>query len=292
MEWGHRVQSQDDGKRAADVLALRAGLSKTMIKKIRLYGVLLLNGKPHRMIDPVCDGDWLVARYEPNGSAPLTICEVPGVQIRFEDDWVLVANKPAGLVTHPTRSHQADALTSLLSDKPLHPVNRLDRDTSGLVLIAKNSHAHYVISQKPRTKRYLALLHGRLPAPVGLIQAPIRRCENSIIKREMHEQGADARTLWRECRYYPSFDVSLVELTLLTGRTHQLRVHCQACGCPIVGDQLYGHPVPDELDRQIGRQALHAARLDFCHPMDGQNIRVTAPLPRDFRLLLGRIRSL
>ena len=292
MQINWQVQSADHGERAVDVLIRRCGMSRLLTKKIRLYGRLLCNGQPHRMIDPVCSGDCLEAVYAPHGSQGPLLRDVPGVAVRYRDDWLLVLAKPAGLVAHPTFLHDQDALTALLSDRPLHPVSRLDRDTSGLVLIALNGHAHHVVSGQIEAKRYLALLHGRLPAPSGLIRAPIRRAAGSIILREVHPDGAPARTLWRVCRYYPEWDVSLVSLTLLSGRTHQLRLHSQAIGCPIVGDDLYsGGRQPDRLDRLIGRQALHAALLCFRHPLSGETLRVTAPLPDDFRALLAQVRA-
>ncbi|MDW7659090.1 MAG: RluA family pseudouridine synthase [Bacillota bacterium] len=287
MELIYHVQKSDDGHRAVDVLTSKTGMSRLLTKKVRLYGSLLCNEQAHRMIDPVHEGDLLVARYEPNGHNPPEIRPVAGVQVRYQDDWVLAVAKPAGLVTHPTYLHDTDALTAMLADRPLHPVGRLDRDTSGLVLIALNGHAHHVISCRPQVKQYLALIHGRLPGQTGLIRAPIQRSKNSIMLREVSNSGAEALTLWKERRYYPSWNVSLVSLRLLTGRTHQLRLHCQACGCPIVGDSLYGGDrTPDALDLAIGRQALHAVSLDFHHPLTDTLMRVTAPLPADFRKLL------
>jgi len=292
MELVYRVQKEDDGQRAVDLLTARTGMSRLCCKRVRLYGTLLCNDQAHRMIDPVHTGDLLVARYSPNGQPVPGIRPVAGVRIRYRDDWILAVTKPAGLVTHPRHLQDKDALTALLADRPLHPVGRLDRDTSGLVLIALNGHAHHVISRHPQTKQYLALVHGRFPAPTGLIFAPIRRAKHSIILRETCSDGPAARSLWQERRYYPAFDVSLVSLRLLTGRTHQLRLHCQACGCPIVGDSLYdGNRPPDRLDRTINRQALHAAALCFRHPVSGAATHVTAPLPDDFRQLLRIVRT-
>ncbi|NLM78405.1 MAG: RluA family pseudouridine synthase [Ruminococcaceae bacterium] len=291
MRLSYLVQPADDGQRAVDVLVRQTGMSRLLTKKVRLYGSLLCNGQPHRMIDLVRSGDQLVARYEPDGSGPPPLRTVEGIKVRYQDDWVLVVSKPADLVTHPSYLHDEDALTALLSDRPLHPVNRLDRDTSGLVLLALNGHAHHVISSRPQSKHYLALLHGRLPAARGMVQAPMRRAAGSIMLREVHENGLQARTLWQEYRYFAYSDVSLVGFQLLTGRTHQIRVHCQACGCPIVGDSLYGSKAaPDVLDQLIGRQALHAVRLVFYHPVTGKQETVTAPLESDFQRLLTFIR--
>lgn len=297
LELIYEVLAEDNGQRAVDVLMRRTGMSRLLSKKIRLYGELLCNSQPHRMIDPVCTGDLLVARFRPG--LP-TLRQVPGVGFRYLDDWILVADKPAGMVTHPTFLHETGSLTDLLADSPLHPVSRLDRDTTGLVLIARNGHAHYVISHHVMKKTYLALIHGRLPAPAGLISAPIRRSPCSIMLREIHHAGARARTIWQELRYFAADDISLVRYELLTGRTHQLRLHSQACGCPIVGETLYGRLIADDRlerdkmldkwDRLIGRQALHAASLSFRHPISGQIMRVTAPLPADFLGLLAELR--
>lgn len=291
MELEIRVMQTEDGQRAVDILARRTGMSRLLCKKIRLYGELLRNGRPHRMIDPVAAGDLLIARYHPEGGFAADLRPVPGVAVRYLDDWLLLAAKPAGMVTHPTYLHETGSLTGSLADQPLHPVSRLDRDTSGLVLIALNGHAHHVVGSHPMRKYYLAVLHGRLPATDGLIQAPIRRSAGSIMLREIHPDGAAAGTIWRELRYFPHSDCSLVRFELLTGRTHQLRLHSQACGCPIVGDSLYRRKGDgDEWDRLIGRQALHAACLDFRHPILGTDLRITAPLPADFLNLLAALR--
>jgi 23S rRNA pseudouridine1911/1915/1917 synthase len=302
MRLTYEVLPADDGQRAVDVLTQRTGMSRLMAKKIRLYGRLLRNGEPHRMIDTVHSGDLLEASYQQD--VLTSFSDVPKLNvvldapICYEDAWLIVINKPANLVTHPSYLHEARSLTSLLADQPLHPVTRLDRDTSGVVLIALNGHAHHVLSSHPMRKVYLAALHGRLPAPAGLIQAPIRRSQNSLMLRETHPDGAAAKTLWRELHYFEHSDVSLVRFELMTGRTHQIRVHCQAVGCPLIGDGLYGHSArrqapdqiaehsPGKLDEVIGRQALHAASILFRHPISGDPIVVTAALPVEFRRLL------
>jgi 23S rRNA pseudouridine1911/1915/1917 synthase len=184
-------------------------------------------------------------------------------------------------------------LTSLLADFPLHPVNRLDRDTSGLVLIARNGHAHYVIARNPMRKIYVGLVHGQT-GDRGTIDAPIRRSDGSIILREVHDEGVPAQTRWRRIHYFPHSDISFLKFELLTGRTHQIRVHCHYAGFPLVGDGLYGRrslqelALPDSFDpdKIIGRQALHAAGLTFHHPISRKEMTVNATLPADFRRLM------
>ena len=297
MNLTYHALPEDHGQRAVDVLIRRTGMSRLLSKKIRLYGQLTCNGLSHRMIDPVRAGDVLVAIYQPSPGHGGVLNDVPGVDIRYIDDWLLVVSKPAGMVTHPTYLHETGSLTSSLADYPLHPVNRLDRDTSGLVLIARNGHAHYVISQNPMKKTYLGLVHGRFSGIEGLIDAPIRRSAGSIMLREVHPDGAVARTRWRELYYFEKSDIAMISFELLTGRTHQIRVHCRHSGCPLVGDGLYGWLSDPEraeaqgavLDRLIGRQALHAASLSFVHPVAGGSLRLTAPLPDDYVNLLRHL---
>jgi len=294
MNLTYQVKPEDHGQRAVDVLIRQTGMSRLMSKKVRLYGQLTCNGQAHRMIDPVRAGDVLVAIYQSHAGQGGFLKDVPGVSVRYLDEWLLVVSKPSGMVTHPTYLHETGSLTSSLADYPLHPVSRLDRDTSGLVLIARNGHAHHVIAQNPMRKIYLGLLHGRLPDKSGLIDAPIRRSAGSIMLREVHADGAEARTRWRELHYFAASDVSMVAFELITGRTHQIRVHSRHMGCPLIGDGLYGWPsdpgmadqIGSDSDRLIGRQALHAASLEFYHPTTGKIIQLTAPLPDDFRQLL------
>jgi 23S rRNA pseudouridine1911/1915/1917 synthase len=297
MRLTYLVQTADDGQRAVDVLTRCTGMSRLLAKKIRLYGQLLCNGQPHRMIDCVKAGDVLVANDSNDvimsSLHNIELKPVPGAQICFQDPWLVIMGKPANLVTHPSYLHEARSLTSLLADQPLHPVNRLDRDTSGVVVIALNGHAHHVLSSHPMQKIYLAVVHGRLPATAGLIQAPIRRAAGSIMLRETHPDGAAARTIWQELHYFRQTNVSLVRFELLTGRTHQIRVHSRSIGCPLLGDGLYGNQEkcddPASLDRLIGRQALHAASIRFRHPISGQLTRVSARLPDDFIGLMREI---
>lgn len=291
MYLSYQVTDQDQGRRAADVLVDRTGMSRLMVKKIRLHGQLKVNGSPHRMIDPVQSGDVMdVSLISRQG--PVRIHPRPDIPLLFQDDWLIVVNKPADLVIHPTHLHHQGSLTDLLSDQPLHPVLRLDRDTTGAVLIALNGHAHHVLSSHPMKKEYLALVHGRMRHPSGLIQAPLGRVDNSLILRQFRRDGAMAMTMWQEVRWFPSASISLVRFRLLSGRTHQIRVHCQTIGHPLLGDGLYGWAETDRAtlwDHQIKRQALHASRLGFEHPLSHQWIEKAAPLPDDMYQLLRQL---
>jgi len=209
----------------------------------------------------------------------------------YEDDYLLVANKPCGQLVHPTakeRSHTlANAVLQHYQDAGLsagyHPVHRLDRNTSGLVLIAKQPHIQHYFSfeteKKSLRRYYLAVVAGLLSPPSGRIDLPIGRRPGSIIERMVADDGKKAVTLYRTLQTF--CDSSFIELELLTGRTHQIRVHLSHCGHPLLGDELYGGS-----QKRIHRQALHAARLEFFHPVAKETIRLTAPLPADMRRLL------
>jgi 23S rRNA pseudouridine1911/1915/1917 synthase len=291
MEIVYIVTTADHGLRAVDVLINNTGMSRLQTKRIRLYGELLNNGKPWRMIDPVMAGDQLVVRTAEESLPKTPLRQPPEIGFIYQDDWLVVLNKPAGLVVHPTYLHERGTLTDLLSDQPLHPVSRLDRDTSGLVLIARNGHAHHVISQHPMRKIYWGLIHGRLNERQGLIDAPIGRAPGSIMLRHVTPEGAQAKTIYQEVRYFPRDDVSVMRFELLTGRTHQIRVHCQSLGHPLVGDTLYGclDDQATPLDLKLGRQALHALSLQFRHPRSGESITLRAPLPEDLRRILHHL---
>jgi 23S rRNA pseudouridine1911/1915/1917 synthase len=225
---------------------------------------------------------------------PLT----PPLNIVWQDEHLLVVDKPAGLVVHPARGHREGTLSQLLSGTagggvgggdPDRPgiVHRLDRDTSGLLVVACTEEAHRLLQDSLRRRlierEYLALVEGLPPARTGTIEAPIGR--HPRIRTRMTVGGAASRearthfTLERSLR-----GVSLLRLRLDTGRTHQIRVHMQAIGHPVCGDPEYGSPGMLGLTRQF----LHATRLAFPHPITGELIDISSPLPPDLRQALQR----
>ncbi len=275
--------------RAVDVLTTRVGLSRLLTKKIRLYGALLNNGLPFRMIDLVQAGDQLTVKTAQAFKEKLPIRCVPQLPVVYQDDWLIVINKPAGIVVHPTFKHESGTMTDLLSDDPLHPVSRLDRDTSGLVMIALNGHAHYSITKQTMQKVYWGMIHGRFETACGIIDAPISRDPLSLIKRCVADSGSPSQTKFKTLKYYSKSNVSAVQFELVTGRTHQIRVHCSYLGHPLIGDTLYGHrdDTMNIYDRCINRQALHAQQLCFIHPITKQSICLKAAVPDDIRQLIS-----
>ncbi len=221
----------------------------------------------------------------------------PQPTIAWQDEHLLVVDKPAGLVVHPARGHRDGTLSQLLTDTvggvaggdPDRPgiVHRLDRDTSGLLVVARSEEAHRLLQEALRKRlierEYLALVEGLPPARTGTIEAPIGR--HPRIRTRMAVGGTasrEARTHFTLERSLPG--VSLLRLRLDTGRTHQIRVHLQAIGHPVCGDPEYGTAGMFGLTRQF----LHATRLAFPHPITGEPVEINSPLPEDLLEALAR----
>ena len=206
--------------------------------------------------------------------------------IAYEDDYLLIIDKPAGMLVHPTVNEWGctlyDYVTEYYARKNItaniHPVSRLDRHTSGLVIFAKEPIIQHWLSQQQMDKEYLAIVTGELPADEGIIEAPIARKEGSIIERCVNEKGKYAKTSYKLLSKRNG--LSLVQLKLFTGRTHQIRVHMAHIGCPLFMDNLYGTPGPQS------RHALHAFKLRFIHPVSDTPVEITRALPQDLRKII------
>ncbi len=280
------------------ILTRKFKMSGRMIKMLKMHGVVNVNGVHTRVVDKVKAGDLLFCEYEDN-SRPLN--RIPGISILFENDSYAVIDKPSGMVTHPGHGHLDDSLLTCLSDKPLHPVMRLDRETSGLIIIAKDGYTHNTLATHAKiTKRYKALTYGKWEKDNGTINVPIARRPGSVMIRDCVTDGSgrESVTHYSVLEYYPDKDISLVEYQLETGRCHQIRVHSLYMGHPLVGDGLYGpnsidnpsdrFPLSEELDKAVGRVALHAYSLKFTDPFEEGMIReFESPLPADISALTG-----
>ena len=206
--------------------------------------------------------------------------------IAYEDDYLLIIDKPAGMLVHPTVNECGctlyDYVTEYYARKNItaniHPVSRLDRHTSGLVIFAKEPIIQHWLSQQQMDKEYLAIVTGELPKEDGIIEAPIARKEGSIIERCVNENGKYAKTSYKLLAKRNG--LSLVQVKLFTGRTHQIRVHMAYIGCPLFNDNLYGTPGPQS------RHALHAFKLRFIHPVSDKPLEITRTLPEDLRKII------
>ena len=243
----------------------------------------------------LAEGDRLdVAIHDSENSDRIAPVDLP-IEILYEDDELVIPSKPADMPTHPSHDHYNDTVANALAYRyakreipfVFRPINRLDRNTSGLLLIAKNKlsagRLTKALSDGCIQKRYLAVLDGEMTVSEGIIDACLHRTAKSIIVREVCPPDApDAdRALTKYRVLAVANGHTLVEAQPITGRTHQLRVHFASLGHPITGDDLYGTPTP-----LIGRHALHAIQLTFPHPTTQEVMTVKAPPTRDFAILL------
>ena len=288
----YRIEQEWQGRTVKDYLYGVVGVSRSVLTHLKKKeDGILLNGKRVTVRAVLKEGDSLCIALSDTGDLrceKILPVDLP-VHIVYEDDSFLVANKSANMPTHPTHGHYEDTLANALSfymqkkgntHFVFRAVNRLDRDTSGLVIVAKDqlscAKRSAALQDGKIQKTSLALLDGVLEADEGLIDRPIRRVSDSIITRECCEtgQGAQALTRYRVLARYEGY--TLVCASPITGRTHQLRVHFASIGHPILGDTLYG-----SADDRIGRQALHAGLLCFPHPSESRMIRVFCAPPDD-----------
>lgn len=213
------------------------------------------------------------------------------IDIVFENEDVLIVNKPANMPTHPSLHHYEDSLASIVlgyyeqkgQSFVFRCVNRLDKGTSGLCVIAKHAHAHEILKKQLHSgdfeRKYVAIVKGEIDGE-GFVEAPIKRCSDSCIERMVAEDGDYAYTAYKRMKYDKSADLSLVELVLKTGRTHQIRVHMAHIGHSLLGDFLYG-----EESSLIERPALHSSQIKLLLPITNQRIEIASPLPNDFDII-------
>ncbi len=267
------------------------GVSKRLLKQLKYYGQVWLNGYPCRLIDLLPVNAEIKIKLPAESGDPLAAISLQPLILLAETPHWLVVNKPAGLASVPGPQTGSDTLVSRVRGYLLqsgaenvvpHLVSRLDYGTSGVVLVAKHSFAHSRLASATtiREKNYLAVVAGMIHASHGMITLPLgqRPTQPAGI---IDLAGKPATTeFWRE-GYLPQLEATVLKLKLHSGRRHQIRIHLQAVGHPLLGDNLYGGP----LDRGISRQALHAQQLIFTDPFTQQLQTITAPLPTDLAQL-------
>lgn len=278
-------------------------LSRTRLQQLIRNGLVRVNGVAvHKPSLPLQGGEWVEVLVPAPQSTDL-IPEAISLDIVFENEDLIVVNKPAGMVVHPSAGHGAGTLVhAALAHAPdmegvggeVRPgvVHRLDRETSGLIIMAKNDRAHRALQRQFKERRvektYLALVHGQPPTPEGRIEAPIGRDPRHRKRMAVVQEGKgrEAITTFHTLERFP--DSTLLEIHPLTGRTHQIRLHLAFLGCPVVGDTLYGHK-----DRKMGltRQFLHASALRLTLPGEQTAREFEAALPADLHSVLRTLRQ-
>ncbi|WP_410512153.1 RluA family pseudouridine synthase [Paenibacillus sp. BR2-3] len=310
------VPSSEDGWLLKTILQKRMEVSRKLLSRLKMTEQgITLNGERVYISIRVKAGDTVQIRMETETSEDILPQPIP-FEILYEDEHLLVVNKAAGIIVHPTHGHYTDTLANGVvyywAQKNEHyrfrPVHRLDQETSGVLVIAKNPYSHQHISEQMIAgsvdKRYAAFVHGVPAEPGGDIDGPIDRDPAEPHRRIVTPDGYPSLTRYEVKENY--LNGSRVELKLESGRTHQIRVHMTSIGCPLIGDSMYRHVLYNQpeltpsqakqlelvssLDAAISRQALHAVRLTFKHPVLLTEITFEAPLPSDMAKLEETLR--
>ncbi|KDN56942.1 MULTISPECIES: RluA family pseudouridine synthase [Exiguobacterium] len=271
-----------------DFLMIDCGISRKMLAQVKQAGLILVNGEPKTVRYTVSVGDEVTVHFPSEQPSETMVRSSRPLTVLYEDEWMLAVDKPAGIATIPSRLHPIDTLANAVLgyyqaiqlDSAIHVINRLDRDTSGVVLFAKYAYVHHRFSELQKqgglTRTYTALIEGEIEPQT--IDAPIGRAEHSIMERVVTPDGQRAVTHVRQTVSHG--DVSALTIQLETGRTHQIRVHLRHLGYPLIGDTMYGG------NTRLPRHALHSLDATFHHPLTDELLTVTAPIPEDFRQLL------
>lgn len=274
-----------------EVLKAEFSMSDRLLLKLKKLDKIYLNGNVTSVNHPVLENNLIECYldYEEDNSN-IVPTEMP-LNIIYEDEAYIVVNKPAGIPVHPSMDHYTDSLSNEIAfyfnqiglKKKIRPVNRLDKDTSGIVIFAKNEYIQECLVRQMKSKefikKYIAVVNGNLDNLEGTINAPIARKEGSIIERCVSETGDIAITHYKVLKRKTDFDI--VECVLETGRTHQIRVHFAYLGHSLLSDTLYGTS-----SSLINRQALHAYKVEFTHPLSKKKVKYIATVPEDLNKLM------
>ena len=290
----YEIPSEYDGANITTVLKQHFKISTNLIKDLKKYKEgIQVNGEHKRVVDLAAKGDILKITIRDTVSENIVPTDIP-LDIVYEDEDVLVINKPSNMPTHPSMGNYENSLANGVmyyykskgEERVFRAVNRLDKDTSGLMAVAKNSYIHArlgeEIQKKELKRKYMCIVCGDLEHD-GTVDAPIRRADGSVINRIVAPDGQRAVTHYRVVKRYGEY--TLLEMELETGRTHQIRVHMAYIGHPLVGDWLYGTE-----DHNIAkRQMLHSCYLCFTHPITGQIMEFKDEMAEDMRAFIEKL---
>lgn len=272
------------------------GISKKALTSIKYEGgKITVNGAEKTVRHRLNVGDTVMITFPPEKKSDGLIPQQVEFPILMEDDHLLILTKVPGISTIPSREHPTGTMANFIAgyieksglSSTVHIVTRLDKDTSGIICVAKHRHAHHLLSEMQKlgqiSRTYEAFVHGHIGQDEFLIDAPIGRKSDSIIERVIDFDGKQAKTSVKVLTRFEKFGkkITHVRLQLHTGRTHQIRVHMMSIGHPLIGDDLYGGDL-----LLIDRQALHARELTLIHPFTHENIHMVAPFPQDMRALI------
>ena len=277
----YRIKPEEAGRKVRDILRRSMGVSYTALKSAKWNGRIRMNGEPVHTDAKVAEGDLISIEWEEDVPVyQLNPFELP-LEIPYEDEHLMVVVKPGGIASQNSRNHPDDSLENAVysyfgcpENFIYRPVNRLDKGTGGLMVVAKAPHAQHLLQRELHTpafrRRYLALADGMPAEKEGVLDFPIDKVPGATIKRMISPEGKPSRTRYKVLKEQGKGALILLELE--TGRTHQIRVHLSHIGCPVRGDFLYGQEQPAEFPDCF---ALHSAMLELRHPITGEIIRLT-----------------
>lgn len=293
--WEYRLRPEDSGQKYLSILLHKFHFSIKLLSRLKQGERVWVNGKFTYLTTRGKEGDLLSVELFPEEDPTIKGENLP-LDILFEDEYLLAVNKPVGQVVHPNKRYPAQTLGNAVighwerlgENRLYRPIHRIDRNTSGVVVIAKNQFAHQQLAWQLERghihKRYHGFVEGVVAGNAGIIDDPIGFAPNSFIKRQIHPEGIPARTCFRVLHRYAR--ASLLEFILATGRTHQIRVHCEGFGHPLLGDDLYGGGTT-----LLTRHALHSSMYAFLHPATGLPLVIKAPFPEDLRNLVMQLKN-
>ena len=300
------IAPEDAGKRLDLLISELSGLTRSQVQRLIEKGLLTVNGDPSRANYKAHAGD-LVNAFIAEDNIGLLPEDLP-LEILYCDDFLIVVNKPAGMVVYPAAGHDSGTLMNAIAfhakklatiGGPLRPgvVHRLDKDTSGVMVVALDDKAYYDLVEQFRERtmdrKYQALVFGTMKEDSGEISSRIGRSESDRKKMSTHsKRGKEAVTTWNVVKRFKTG--TLIEAKLGTGRTHQIRVHFTSIGHPVLGDRTYGSKTSIDLGRRkitFPRQMLHAELLGFTHPATGQRLEFRTPLPNDMQEKIIELRN-
>ena len=289
----------EENKRIDVYISEITDYSRTAVQRLIEENKIIVNGKKEKVSYKVQNGDKIEIEEEPAKEIELKAQDIP-LEILYEDDDIIVVNKPKGMVVHPANGNPdgtlVNAIMSICKDSlsgiggEIRPgiVHRLDKNTSGAIIIAKNDKAHINLSEQLKNheikKTYIALVRGIVKENNATINMPIGRSKKDRKKMDVDKNGKEAITHFKVLKRYK--DCTLLEINIETGRTHQIRVHLSHIGYPIIGDEVYSN---GKNRWNIEGQCLHAKSLDFKHPITGKQIRIEAELPEYFKKILEEL---
>ena len=296
MKLTYTIQPNDNFFNVKELLKLKFQISDRLLVKLKKNKKIWLNSTPTFVDSRLKPFDIVEILIDFEEKSENIIPTQIDLNIIYEDEYYIVINKPSGIAIHPSILHYTDSLANGVKfyfeqkniKKKIRPINRLDKDTSGLIIVAKNDKAHINMSEQIKErnvkKTYIALVRGNVPEEEATINMPIGRSTKDRKKMAVTKNGKQAITHFKVLKRYSKY--TLLEIKIETGRTHQIRVHMAEIGYPVVGDAVYSN---GKNEFGIEGQMLHAYKLEFMHPITNKHMELTAPLPQYFEEILKKL---